>query len=71
MILYHCKILGKDVKMTYAAIIIIFIVGDLLFLAICYSTNLLLGLICTVALIALYIVVFAAIGGTKIIQLLM
>jgi hypothetical protein len=57
--------------MAHAIVIIIFIALDILFLAMCYSVNVLLGLVCTVGVIAIDIIVFAAIGGIKLIQLLM
>jgi hypothetical protein len=67
---YH-KVLRKDVKMAHAIVIIVFIALDILFLAMCYSVNALLGLVCTIAVIAIDIIGFAAIGGIKLIQLLM
>lgn len=57
--------------MAHAIVIIVFIALDILFLAMCYSVNALLGLVCTIAVIAIDIIGFAAIGGIKLIQLLM
>ena len=54
-----------------SVVIIIFLVLDILFLAMCYSASAILGLVCTVAVIAIDLVVFAAIGGIKLIQMLL
>lgn len=57
--------------MAHAVIILVIIVVDILFLVECYSVNILLGIVCTVAMIVIDLVVLAGIGGIKLIQLLM
>jgi hypothetical protein len=56
---------------AHGIIILVFIILDILFLAMCYSASAILGLVCTVAVIAIDLVVFAAIGGIKLIQMLL